>query len=56
MAWLQGYCDPTVYVGIINENHSKLLALQRNLDISPAMLCVIVATSVQKDWIKLEQL
>lgn len=42
------------YVGIINEIHSKLLALQRNLDISPAMLCVIVATSVQKDWIKLE--
>lgn len=58
MTWLWGYFDPPVYypTGIISQNQSGLLALQRNCDISPAMPCVIVTTSVQKNWIKLEQL
>lgn len=44
MTWLWGYCDPTVYVGFTRENQIGSLALQRNYDISPAMLYVIVAT------------
>lgn len=54
MPWLWGYCDPTMCVGIISQNQSGLLALQRNYDISPEMPRVIVTTYVQKEWIKLE--